>query len=197
VSAAAQIALDVAALSPAEARQEATRRMSPMLEGLRKCLNDEGRDQDRRAAAIAEKGSLVGSGAGPGVLSGVPSGVEEVVMSAKQLERAVEAGDLVEAFKSFGVTQTDVAQVTRTDPKTVYAWRASNTRPRSATYDRLDGLREVVRTLADSLTPRGVGQWLHASNRLLGGRRPLEVLREGETDAVLQAARSFVDGAYV
>ena len=118
-------------------------------------------------------------------------------MSAKQLERAVEAGDLVEAFKSFGVTQADVAQVTRTDPKTVYAWRASNTRPRSATYDRLDGLREVVRTLADSLTPRGVGQWLHANNRLLGGRRPLEVLREGETDAVLQAARSFVDGAYV
>ena len=53
VSAAAQIALDVAALSPAEARQEATRRMSPMLEGLRKCLTDEGRDQDRRAAAIA------------------------------------------------------------------------------------------------------------------------------------------------
>jgi hypothetical protein len=95
------------------------------------------------------------------------------------------------------VTQADVARVTRTDPKTVYAWRASNTRPRSATYDRLDGLREVVRTLADSLTPRGVGQWLHASNRLLGGRRPLEVLREGETDAVLQAARSFVDGAYV
>jgi len=186
VSAAAQIALDVAALSPAEARQEATR----------KCLNDEGRDQDHRAAAIAEK-QLGRSGAGPGVLSGVPSGAEEVVMSAKQLERAVEAGDLVEAFKSFGVTQADVAQVTRTDPKTVYAWRASNTRPRSATYDRLDGLREVVRTLADSLTPRGVGQWLHASNRLLGGRRPLEVLREGETDAVLQAARSFVDGAYV
>jgi len=98
---------------------------------------------------------------------------------------------------SFGVSQADVAQVTRTDPKTVYAWRARNTRPRSATYDRLDGLREVVRALADSLTPRGVGQWLHARNRLLGGRRPLEVLREGETEAVLRAARSFVDGEYV
>lgn len=57
MSAAVQIALDVAALSPAEARQEATRRMSPMLEGLPTCLN-EGRDQDRRAAAIAEKVSL-------------------------------------------------------------------------------------------------------------------------------------------
>jgi len=118
-------------------------------------------------------------------------------MSTKQLERAVEAGDLVEAFKSFGVTQADVAQVTRTDPKTVYAWRASKVRPRNATYERLDGLREVVRALADSLTPRGVGQWLHAANRLLDGRRPLDVLREGDRDKVLQAARSFVDGAYV
>ena len=53
MSAAEQIALDVAALSPAEARQEATRRMSPMLDELRECLHDH--DQDRRAAAIAEK----------------------------------------------------------------------------------------------------------------------------------------------
>ena len=119
------------------------------------------------------------------------------MMTTKQLERAVEAGDLVEAFRSFGLTQADLAQVTKTDPKTVYAWRAHNSRPRSATYDRLDGLREVVRTLADSLTARGVGQWLHAGNRLLQGRRPLEVLQEGDQQAVLAAARSFVDGAYV
>jgi hypothetical protein len=118
-------------------------------------------------------------------------------MSTKQLERAVEAGDLVEAFRGFGLTQTDLAQVTKTDPKTVYAWRARHTRPRNATYDRLEGLREVVRTLADSLTARGVGQWLHAGNRLLDGRRPLEVLQEGDQEAVLAAARSFVDGAYV
>jgi hypothetical protein len=118
-------------------------------------------------------------------------------MSAKQLERAVEAGDMVEAFKSFGVTQADVAKVTDTDPKTVYSWRVTNARPRNATYERLDGLREVVRTLADGLTPRGVGQWLHARNRLLGGRRPLDLLREGDQEAVLGAARSFADGAYV
>lgn len=118
-------------------------------------------------------------------------------MSTKQLDRAVEAGDIVAAFKSYGVTQADVAQVTRTDPKTVYAWHATKARPRNATYERLDGLREVVRTLADGLTPRGVGQWLHAGNRLLGGRRPLDVLREGDRESVLRAARSFVDGAYV
>lgn len=115
----------------------------------------------------------------------------------KQLDRAVEAGDLLDAFKAYGIPQVDVAQVARVDPKTVYAWKARGARPRAQVYDRLDGLREVVRVLADSLTARGVGQWLRARNRLLGGRRPLDVLHEGDQGAVLEAARSFVDGAYV
>lgn len=118
-------------------------------------------------------------------------------MTTRQLERAVEASDLVEAFKSYGVSQVDVAHVAQVDPKTVYAWKATNARPRAQAYDRLDGLREVVRVLSDSLTARGVGQWLHARNRLIGGRRPLDVLRDGGLPDVLQVAHSFVDGAYV
>lgn len=51
--------------------------------------------------------------------------------------------------------------------------------------------------LTDSLTPRGVGQWPRAGNRLLAGRRPLDVLHAGDADAVLGAAHSFIDGAYV
>lgn len=118
-------------------------------------------------------------------------------MTTKQLDRAVEAGDLLDAFKAYGILQLDVARVARVDPKTVYAWKARGARPRAQVYDRLDGLREVVRVLADSLTPRGVGQWLHARNRLLRGRRPLDVLRDGDQRAVLEAAHSFAEGAYV
>lgn len=69
-------------------------------------------------------------------------------MSAKQLARAVEAGDLVEAMRGYGVSQADIAQVAKVDPKTVYAWRAVGARPRGQTYERLDGLREVVRILS-------------------------------------------------
>lgn len=118
-------------------------------------------------------------------------------MTTRELDRAVEAGDLVDALKRFGLSQADVARATRSDAKTVYAWRTAHAQPRNATYVRLVGLRETVQTLGDSLTPRGVGQWLHAPNRLLGGRPPLEVLRDGDQEAVLEAARSFVDGAYV
>lgn len=62
---------------------------------------------------------------------------------------------------------------------------------------RLQGLQSVVVTLSDSLTTRGVAQWLHAGNRLLGGRAPLDVLADGEIGEVTAAAASFIEGAYI
>ena len=49
----------------------------------------------------------------------------------------------------------------------------------------------------DSLTPRGVGQWLHAKNRLLDGGRPIELLAQGHYAEVRGAAESFIDGSSV
>ncbi|MBL7659369.1 DUF2384 domain-containing protein, partial [Escherichia coli] len=51
--------------------------------------------------------------------------------------------------------------------------------------------------LSDSLTPRGVGQWLHAKNRLLDGQRPVDLLAKDRYEDVRSAAESFIDGAYV
>lgn len=50
--------------------------------------------------------------------------------------------------------------------------------------------------LSDSLTQRGIEQWLRAPNRLLDGQRPLDLLERGEDAAVEEAARAFIDGAY-
>ena len=76
---------------------------------------------------------------------------------ADTLERAVEASEIVDALKSFGVTQVDVAAV----------------------------------------APRGVGQWLHAKNRLLDGERPVDLLAEDHYEEVRSAAEAFVGGSYV
>jgi hypothetical protein len=54
-----------------------------------------------------------------------------------------------------------------------------------------------VLLLSDSLTPRGIGQWLHARNRLLGGRRPIEVIAQEDFDSVRSAAEAFIEGSYV
>jgi hypothetical protein len=115
---------------------------------------------------------------------------------AVPLERAVEAGDVVHALRQFGLTQAAIGLATGASPRSVRNWqRTSAIRPQAE--DRLRDLREIALLLQETLTRRGVGQWLRARNRLLGGRRPLEALAAGETQAVREAAAAYVEGAYV
>lgn len=111
------------------------------------------------------------------------------------LDRAVEASEIVNALKPFGITQVDIAAVTQVSDRAVRGWRTSSIRPDR--YDQLAHLRDLVLLLSDPLTPRGVGQWLHAKNRLLAGQRPIDLLAEGRYDEVHGAAKAFIDGAYV
>lgn len=114
---------------------------------------------------------------------------------AVTLDRAVEASEIVDALKPFGVTQVDVAAVIQVSDRAVRGWRTGDIRPER--YDRLAQLRDLVLLLSDSLTPRGVGQWLHAKNRLLDGQRPVDLLAKDRYEDVQSAAESFIDGAYV
>ncbi len=83
------------------------------------------------------------------------------------LQRAIEAPEIVKALRSYGVTQNDVASVAGVTDRAVRGWTTSEIRPQR--YDRLADLRDLVILLSESLTPRGVEQWLHARNRLLAG----------------------------
>jgi uncharacterized protein (DUF2384 family) len=56
---------------------------------------------------------------------------------------------------------------------------------------------DIRQILEDSLTAEGVEQWLRAANRLLDGRRPIDLLNEGDAESVRKAAQAFLDGAYV
>jgi hypothetical protein len=114
---------------------------------------------------------------------------------AVTLDRAVEASEIVDALKSFGITQVDVAGVTQVSDRAVRGWKTGDIRPDR--YDRLAQLRDLVLLLSDSLTPRGVGQWLHAKNRVLGGERPIDLLTEERYEEVRGAAEAFIDGSYV
>ncbi len=114
---------------------------------------------------------------------------------ALTLDRAVEASEIVDALKPFGVTQVDIAAITHVSDRAVRGWRSGDIHPDR--YDRLAQLRDLVLLLSDSLTARGVGQWLHAKNRLLEGQRPVDLLAEDRYDEVRGAAEAFIDGAYV
>jgi predicted transcriptional regulator len=112
-----------------------------------------------------------------------------------RLNAAIEAPEIVRALKPFGVTQEQIAAVVHVSPRAVRAWNLSSPRPEH--YDRLAEFRDLVSLLSDSLTERGVKQWLSAKNRMLQGSRPIDLLAEGNFAMVEAAAQAFVDGAYV
>lgn len=115
---------------------------------------------------------------------------------ATALDRAVEVRDVVGALRRFGLTQKDLASATGASERSVRNW-ARTSAIRAGHEERLRELRDVALILQGSLTPRGVGQWLRARNRLLDGHRPIELLAAGRAEEVQKAAKSFVDGAYV
>lgn len=115
---------------------------------------------------------------------------------AHTLDRAVEADEIVAALRTFGFTQNDVAAAVGVSDRSVRNW--SHEAPlRRRHEERLQAFRQIVLLLTDSLSPRGVGQWFRAHNRTLDGRRPLDVLAEGDSEAVHRAAVTFADGTYV
>lgn len=117
-------------------------------------------------------------------------------MSMILLDRAVEPCEIVGALRRYDLTQKEVASSMGLTPRAVRKWRP-DTPVRRTSEKRVQHLRLIVLLLDDSLTPRGVGQWFRAHNRLLGGRRPLDVLAQGDFEAVRQAAEAFADGGYV
>lgn len=115
---------------------------------------------------------------------------------AMALDRAVEVSDVVGALRRFGLTQKDLASATGASERSVRNW-AKTSAIRAGHEERLRELRDVALILQDSLTPRGVGQWLRARNRLLDAAKPIDLLAAGRAEEVEKAAKSFVDGAYV
>ncbi len=113
------------------------------------------------------------------------------------LDRAVEAGAVVRRLRDdYGLTQSAIAKATGTSARSVRNWEATSA-IRPANDDRLRELREIVLLLGETLTARGVGQWLRARNRVLKGQRPLDLLASGKIKPVRDAAKAYVEGAYV
>jgi len=114
----------------------------------------------------------------------------------RDLRRAVAANDIVRALTRVGFTQKQIANATGATDRSVRNWATTGAiRP---TYDeRIRELSEISLLLSETMTARGVTQWLNARNRLLGGERPVDLIGRGEAARVREAAESFVEGAYV
>ena len=116
-----------------------------------------------------------------------------------QAERMPSAGpvsymQVVDDVTRSGVTQAELASVVGAAARTVYNRASGHNAPRGLVAERLLDIHAIVDLLSDAYTDEGIDIWLHSRNRNLDMRRPLDLLKEGEVDQVLEQAKWVVGG---
>ncbi|QGS27338.1 DUF2384 domain-containing protein (plasmid) [Gordonia bronchialis] len=93
-----------------------------------------------------------------------------------------------------GLTVGEIGGVTHVSERSVHNWASGKSRPEGEQRDRLLELKYIVEGLSEVYEDEGIEIWLHARQRSLGGKSPLELLRNGQFDDVLEAVDRLAGG---
>ena len=98
--------------------------------------------------------------------------------------------------RSAEITAREIAQLLDTTPETISRWRGGKTEPHPKMRDSLLQLEWLVSELAELYRPQQAHLWLFSPHKLLNGERPVDLVRRGQTERVLQVIAQLKDGAY-
>jgi uncharacterized protein (DUF2384 family) len=93
-----------------------------------------------------------------------------------------------------GLRVAEIGDIAGVGERAVQNWANGSSKPEGVSRDRLLELKYVIEQLADVYTDEGIEVWLHARQRVLDGRRPVDVLRDGEFETVLQLVDRLAGG---
>jgi uncharacterized protein (DUF2384 family) len=102
---------------------------------------------------------------------------------------------IVEEVKDGGLSSTELSQLIGVAERQVRNWSAGSNTPSGRNRDRLLELHYVVGLLREVYTREGAEIWLHGRKKSLDGRRPIDLLRNDESDVVLDAIERLRAGA--
>lgn len=94
------------------------------------------------------------------------------------------------------VKDREVAQLVGTSPQTVNRWRRALVEPLSEHRTRILDLAFLADELSEFYEPDEAHVWLFSRHRLLGGRRPVELIEEGQIEPVLAILDQLRSGAF-
>ena len=96
------------------------------------------------------------------------------------------------------LSTNELAGALRTSPRTIKRWRDGETHPQHDMRRRLAALVALDRHLRETFTsPEAVRDWLHTSNRYLGGLTPADAVRVGRIDRVEAALEALDSGVFM
>lgn len=93
-----------------------------------------------------------------------------------------------------GLTLNEIGGIVCVGERSVQNWAAGKTKPEGKSRDRLLELKYVIEGLSEVFEDEGIEIWLHSRQRSLGGRSPLELLRDGQFNEVLEAVDRLAGG---
>jgi hypothetical protein len=95
---------------------------------------------------------------------------------------------IVNQVTGSGISQQELGSAVGASLRSVQNWASGDAAPRGNSRERLLDVQYIVEELRSVYTAEGIEIWLHARNRNLGGRRPIDLLTDGRVDAVVQEA---------
>lgn len=113
---------------------------------------------------------------------------------ANKVHAGTSYARLVKDIKHVGLTHGELANLTGVKERQVQHWAAGTSKPVGTSRDRLVDIYYVVQQLEEVYRPEGVEIWLHAKNRMLDGRRPIDLLMEGEFEPIFDAVERLASG---
>lgn len=95
-----------------------------------------------------------------------------------------------------GMRHIDVANLLGTRPETVSRWNQGKAYPHSGTEKDLLELEYIVDQLSDFYDPNEARQFLFSRQRLLDGKSPAELIKNGQIDEIIALVGRMRDGVY-
>jgi len=96
-----------------------------------------------------------------------------------------------------GLHGRDIANIVNVSPATVSRWAGGKSTPDLHTQTVIADLRYVIDRLADFYEPDETRLWLNAKHPLLNQERPIDLIRSGQTEAVLGIVEQLDAGVYL
>ena len=96
-----------------------------------------------------------------------------------------------------GLKGTDIANITSVSPATVSRWVAGTHNPHPKTQLVLSDLHYIVGRLKDYYSAHEIRVWLYALHPQLEGRRAIDLITQGESEAVVAILDRLDSDAYL
>jgi uncharacterized protein (DUF2384 family) len=115
----------------------------------------------------------------------------------ERLEKEAAKQTIEEARETFGLNYVDLAAALDIDRRTLLRYRKEVSAPSPKVRMRMEKLREIAYLLLEVFETKEEGlRWLYSSVELLRGRRPIDLMRNGEIDDVLAVLAGLYSGAH-